>query len=344
MLKLKRNLLALTLGLITLMPAAACSVGANHVSTDRLQPASAATTPSAYSWTKVTDNADFPEAYNFPVFTVRHQMWAFHHQGSWSSSDGRTWTKSELPVSGLNSGTQKYVQFNDAIYALGTMEGNISNMRLSSRVARTSDFKRWEVIAETPRLPARIFYGAVAFNNKIWFMGGYDGQSYYNDVWNSSDGAEWTRVAEKTEWSPRTVGAAVVFKNRIWVIGGGVVDGTPSDKRAGTEVWSSADGINWRLETDKMARLWGASPIVYDGKLWLVGANRDGDFSRASMVTDDGVTWREEVAPWSPRGAVATWVFDDKLYMTGGKYSIDENGATRFIYSNDVWYMSPSSK
>lgn len=130
MFKLKRNLIVLTLGLLTLMPVAACSVGAGNVST--AMPFASAATPSAYSWIKVTDNAGFPRAYNFPVFTVRHQMWAFQHEGNWLSTDGRTWTKTELPVSGLNSGTQKYVQFNDAIYALGTMEGNISNMRLSS--------------------------------------------------------------------------------------------------------------------------------------------------------------------------------------------------------------------
>lgn len=297
-----------------------------------------------YTWSKVTDNAAFPGAYNFPVFTMRGQMWAFHHEGNWHSTDGGKWTKSELPIAGLNSGYQKYVQFKDAVYALGTMEGNYTDMRLSSRIARTSDFKRWEIMAETSALPSRIFYGAVVFDNKIWLMGGFDGQRYYNDVWNSADGVNWQRIVAQAPWSPRNVGMAVVFKNRIWIIGGGLIDGTPTDNRAGTEIWSSADGINWTLATDKMARLWGASPVVYDGKLWLVGANRDGSFSRAVLVTDDGVSWREETALWSPRGAVATWVFDNKLYMTGGKYSVTENGQLKFIYSNDVWYMAASRK
>jgi hypothetical protein len=73
-----------------------------------------------------------------------------------------------------------------------------------------------------------------------------------------------------------------------------------------------------------------------------VGANRDGTFSRAVLVTDDGRTWREQSAPWSPRGGVATWVFDNKLYMTGGKYSVTENGEIKFMYSNDVWFMAAS--
>ena len=334
----KPYLIILALIISASVSADACSAGSGKIVANK--PLS--NTAGQYSWTKVTDKAAFSGAYNFPVFTMRGQMWAFHPQGNWYSTDGRMWEKSELPVSGLNSGYQKYVEFNDAIYALGTMEGNYTNMHLGSRIARTADFKRWELLAESSELPARVFYGSVVLNNKIWLMGGFDGKSYYNDVWNSSDGVHWMRVAERTAWSARTVGAAVVFKNRIWIIGGGLLDGTPSDGRAETEVWSSTDGINWTQATDKLARLWGTSPTVFDGKLWLVGANRDGSFSRAAMVTDDGVTWREETALWSPRGGVATWVFDNKLYMTGGKYSVTENGEIRFIYSNDVWYMARS--
>jgi len=92
----------------------------------------------------VTETAAFPGSNNFPVFTVNHQMWAFHPQGNWYSSDGQSWTKSELPAAGLNSAYQKYVQFNDAVNALGTMEGNFQDLHLHSRIARTTDFRRWE--------------------------------------------------------------------------------------------------------------------------------------------------------------------------------------------------------
>jgi hypothetical protein len=180
---------------------------------------------SQHSWTKVTDSAAFPGAYNFPVFVVRNQMRAFHPQGNWYSTDGKIWTKSDLPPAGLNSGYQKYVQFGDAVYALGTMTGDYTNLHLSSRVVKTIDFKRWETVAERSELPDRVFYGATVFGGRIWLLGGFDGKNYYNDVWSSSDAAHWTRVAATTEWSPRNIRSTVVFKNRIWIIGGGVIDG-----------------------------------------------------------------------------------------------------------------------
>lgn len=332
----KRISSSLLLAAVVSLPGTGCSVGkADNV------PSGASSGPGQYSWTRVTEAAAFPGAYNFPVFTVRHEMWAFHPQGNWSSTDGRSWRKSELPVAGLNSGYQRYVLFQDAVYALGTMQGNYLDLHLGSRIARTRDFKRWEVLAETSELPARIFYGAVVFAGKIWLLGGFDGKNYFNDVWNSTDGVHWTRVAEHAAWTPRNVPTAVVFKDRIWVIGGGVIDGTPRiNEREGSEIWSSADGIHWTRVTDAMKTSGLGAPIVFEGRLWLVGANRDGNFARSSLVTEDGVTWREVPAPWSPRGGVAAWIFDGKLYITGGKYSVTENGDIRFIYSHDVWSMA----
>lgn len=298
--------------------------------------------PAKYVWNEITSNAAYPQGYNFPVFSINDRMFALKN-GGWLSTDGKNWMKTNLPESGLNPGYQEYVQFKDAIYALGTMQGNYTNMQLSSKIVRTKDFKTWETLAEKSELPARIFYGATVFRDKIWLLGGYDGKNYYNDVWNSSDGVKWKRVVEKVVWSPRLAGAIVVFKNRIWIFGGSVVDGEKEiNPNSNNEVWSSTDGINWKqVKTNREQNWgWGATPVVFDDKLWLVGANRDGNFASAVLVSDDGVTWQAQSAPWSPRGAVAAWVSGDKLFMTGGKFSYEKNGETVFVYSNDVWAMS----
>jgi hypothetical protein len=299
----------------------------------------------AYVWQNVTEKAEFPQGYNYPVFVLKGEMLALNH-GGWLSRDGKNWMKTALSESGLNPAYQKYVQLGDAIYALGAIEGNYLNFKISTKILRTRDGRSWETLAERSNLPERIFYGAVAFRDKIWLVGGYDGKRYYNDVWNSSDGVNWTCATEKTEWSQRNAPRIIVFKNRLWLIGGGVIDGEKMDNpNSGSEIWSSEDGIKWTKSEVGGTNKLGGTPIVFDERLWLVGANRnDGDFASAVLVSDDGAKWQEFSAPWSPRGAVAVWTAGDKLFLTGGKYSFTHNGEIKFVYSNDVWAMSKSIK
>jgi hypothetical protein len=342
MLWIKTHTLILMFVVMNAATASACISGTGDGTSAN---ASSVNASPQYVWTQVAERAAFPPAYNFPVFVTGNEMWAFHTQGNWRSSDeGKSWSRSELPTTKLNSAYQKYVQLGGWVYALGEMEGDYTNMRLSSVIRRTKDFRFWETLAKESNLPARVFYGATVFQNKIWLIGGYDGKRYYNDVWNSADAVHWQRVTERAAWSPRnTSGGVVVFKDRIFLIGGGVIDGERDvNPRAGREIWSSTDGINWNLVTDRVAHGRGGTPVVFNSKLWLIGANRDGNFSRAVLVSEDGAEWRELSAAWSPRGAASAWVFGDKLYMTGGKYSETVNGETRFIYRNDVWRMSAS--
>ena len=333
----QRNSIALSLILLSAILAQGCVRAARS---DQMGDSSQESS-AGYMWTKVTDHAAFPGAYNFPMFNLRNTLWVFHGQGNWFSQDGKSWTKAELPALGLRTGYQQYVQFNDTIYALGTMEGDYLNLKVGSRIMKTSnDLKHWELVAAQSELPARVFYGLAVFAGKMWMMGGFDGKNYYNDVLNSSDGAKWHHVTEKAPWSARGNPSVFVFNNRMWLLAGGIIDGAASN-----DVWSTADGISWKQETAKLGPgpVFGGSIVIYDGQIWIVGLNRNDGFQSAVMVSGDGVNWTESKAPWTPRGGVATCVFDGKLFMTGGKYSVTENGNIRFIYSNDVWYMTPSS-
>ena len=301
---------------------------------------------SYYIWSEITSKAAFSQSYGFPVFVVKEKMYAFHSEGVWTSADGVNWTKADLPPIRSEANETRYIQFNNAVYALGQNEGNYLNgIKFGSTISRTIDFKKWETLAEKSEVPNRVFYGSVVFSGKIWLMGGYDGKNYHNDIWNSADGVRWKKVAEHAAWSPRNVGV-VEFNKRLWIFGGGVID---SDREVNPdshkEVWSSEDGINWKKAEMKTERLIGGTAIVFDDKLWFVGANRnDGNFDNAVLVSEDGATWQAQSAPWSPRGAVAVWVFGGKLFMTGGKYSYMKNGEPVFVYSNDVWALSKKTE
>jgi len=298
-----------------------------------------------YVWQNVTKAAQFPQSYNYPVYIVNGEMLALN-QGGWLSKDGKNWTKTVLPESGLNSAYQKFVQFNGAIYALGAMQGNYLNFTIDTKILRTRNGKTWETVAEKSNVPNRVFYGLTVFKDKIWLVGGFDGKKYYNDIWNSNDGVNWTRVAEKANFSARNVTKIAVFKDKIWIIGGGVIDGDKvNNPNSDKEIWSSADGITWTVVKNNATDKLSGTAIVFDDKLWLIGGNRnDGNFSNALLVSDDGEIWQEQSAPWSPRGGSVVWVFDNKLFMTGGKYSFTEKGEITFVYSNDVWALSKKTE
>jgi hypothetical protein len=77
----------------------------------------------------------------------------------------------------------------------------------------------------------------------------------------------WTRLTGKASWSPRD-GAAILFHNdRVWVFGGSASK-EPLDLGDG---WSTVDGIDWRMETDRAAWTPSAKDVAFAGRMWRMG-------------------------------------------------------------------------
>lgn len=298
--------------------------------------ATAVADPAQYKWDRLTERAPYAPSYNFPVHVAPDGRFvALHPDGTWASRDGVKWTPTAMPFSGMNSAYLNYVERDGATYALGKLEGNYLDFRIDPVIQRTHDYEKWERLGTSPSLPRVIFYAATSFKGALWIVGGYDGKAATSSVWKSQDGLVWTRVLEKAPWSARSGGNVVVFRDRMFLLGGGIIDGPQAN-----DVWSTADGATWRRETAEIApeKPMG-TPVVYDGKLWLVGANRSGTFGSGMIASPDGKTWTRQDAPWSPRGGVAAWTNGPDLFITGGKYSAEKNGEHVFVYSNDVWRM-----
>lgn len=264
-------------------------------------------------WEQLTADAGYPPSYNFPVHVAPDGRFvALHSEGTWYSRDGSRWTSGPLLPSGLNSAYLRYVQHAGATWALGTLQGNYERFSVDPLIRRTSTYEAWDTVGSARTLPQIVFYAAVSFRGAIWLLGGYDRQQQETaEIWSSSDGLTWRRIVSRAPWSPRAGASAIVFRNRLYLIGGGRIDGPQAN-----DVWSSADGITWERETDRITADGSAgSPIVFADRLWMVGANRSGDFASAVLVSDDGRRWSPLSAPWSPRGGVAVWVHGGDLFM-----------------------------
>lgn len=282
---------------------------------------------TTYVWTKLLDSADWKKNYNFQMFSNRDTLWTFHPDGNWFSINGSNWTKSQLNNSIYNLAFLDYVQFNEAVLGLGHFEGNIEQFTFKPEIYKTSDFKKWVTISNKSNLPNRFFYHPFVFDNKIWIIGGEDKQTKYADIWNSPDGITWTKQKENLPFGKRSGSQIVSLNGKLFLLD--------------NDVWTSTDGLNWQIVTDEIVKgeqIFGYSAQVFDNKIWLLGCNRNGQFSSQVLFSSDGKNWQTQNAPWLPRGGIASTVYQNKIFMTGGKYGGTPNHPN-FRYDNDVWML-----
>jgi len=283
--------------------------------------------PSTFAWTKLLDAGPWKKSYNFQLFSHHDTLWAFHPDGTWFSADGQHWAKSPLRNAIDNQAFLDYVLFNNTMLGLGHFTGNIDRYTFRPDIYQSPDMKHWNRLAGS-NLPQRFFYHPFVFQNKIWIIGGEDKRTQFADIWNSADGVHWQRVKDNLPFGKRSSSQVVTLNNRLYLLN--------------NDVWSSADGLNWRLETPEIvkgASIFGYAAVVLDGKIWLLGCNRNGQFSSQVLVSADGRAWQGQNAPWSPRGGIAACAHRGKIYMTGGKYGGQDTAHPDFVYSNDVWVL-----
>lgn len=305
---------------------ASCAIQTNENTSSKLE-TPADNMDSSYVWKKILDSAAWKKNYNFQMFSNRDTLWTFHPNGNWFSTNGSNWTKSALPNSIYNLAFLDYVQFNETVLGLGHFEGNIEHFSFKPAIYQTTNFRNWVTLSNNSNLPKRFFYHPFVFANKIWLIGGEDQQTKYADIWNSTDGIHWSKQKDNLPFGKRSGSQIVLLNGTLYMLD--------------NDVWNSTDGLNWQKLTDEIVKgeqIFGYSAQVFDHKIWLLGCNRNGQFSSQVLFSSDGKNWQTQNAPWLPRGGIAATVFKNKIYMTGGKYGGTPNHPN-FRYDNDLWTL-----
>ena len=321
-----------------------------------------------YSWKRVTDKAAFDPRDGAGALTFQGRMWllggwnpsdkkAFPricNNEVWSSADGKDW-RCDKPNTFLDKTfdpakdwegrhTAGYVVYKDRMWIVG---GDVNQGHYHSDVWSSTDGKAWTLVNKDKPVPwgPRALHYTVVHDGKIWVIGGQTISSiakaeerFHRDIWHTTDGVQWTQVKPKEPFWPQRgmIGGSAVFQGRIWILGGGTYD-TPTRpaRQFFNDVWSSADGVNWKLHVAKAP--WEARQYhdvtVFDGRLWVLegyaGSNRNDVWHSA-----DGVTWHEvPKTPWNPRHAASVFVHDDALWMVAGNNM-----------ESDVWKLTRTRK
>ena len=206
------------------------------------------------TWTQVTAHAPWSARAQFQSVVFNNKLWVMggtpgagwtsYLNDVWSSSDGVSWTEATAHAPWSVRSDFQAVVFNNKIWVIGGSALGSNGYEGSNDVWSSSDGVNWtEATANAPWSP-RGGFQSVAFNNKLWVMGGDENNIAYNDVWSSPDGVTWTQVTANAAWSPRFDFASVVLNNKLWVMGG---DGNNGPQIS--DLWSSSDGLNWTQVT-----------------------------------------------------------------------------------------------
>lgn len=193
---------------------------------------------------------------------------------------------------------------------------------------------QWHLATSSADWGPRARFPVLAYNGKMWVLGGGYTGAGNNDVYSSVDGVNWTTVTASAPWAAREWNQSLVFDNKMWVIGGT----NPSQDL--NDVWYSSDGINWAAAT--LSAPWAPrcchSVVTFDNKMWVLGgSNNHGTVTDKNDVwySSDGANWTQATAsaPWSTRQTHTSVVFDGKIWVMGG-YRVAG------IHLNDIWSSS----
>ena len=199
-----------------------------------------------------------------------------------------------------------------------------------------------------PTFSRRSQHAAVALNNELYLIGGYDGTNALNDVWKSTDGQSWTRVLTdtpnppSTQLSRRLRHEAVALGDELYLIGGNDRTNFFND------VWKSTDGKSWtRVLTDTLSpkstqfsRRNLHATVVLGNALYLIGGYDGTNFFNDVWKSTDGKSWTRVLTDtpnpkstqFSRRGGHEAVVLGNALYLIGG-----DDGTNQL---NDVWKSS----
>jgi hypothetical protein len=242
------------------------------------------------------------------------ELWA---NDIWSSTDGVNWDCTRDSAEWSRRRGHTSVVFDNKMWVIGGYVRPTFYPELDDDVWFSNNGDTWVCATPSAGWMPRQSHTSVVFNNKLWILGGYDFNNYFNDVWYSTNGVNWTSATGWASWIGRRGHTSVVFDNKIWVMGG----------------WYSSDGENWTQATANAG--WSArgghTSIVFDNKMWVIGGKDASGNKNDVWYSSDGASWTQVTAnaEWLGRFDHTSVVFDDKMWVIGGE---------SYHVLSDVWY------
>ena len=232
------------------------------------------------NWVEATANAGFSPRNSHSTVIYDNKIWVIGgfdgepKNDVWYSGDGIQWTEATSNAAFFARTGHHSIVFDNKIWVIGGLPHIFA---VFNDAWYSTDGANWEKSVEGELFPVRYGQTVTAQEDKIWLIGGRLFDKTYTDVWYSSDTIDWTRILVQPPFETRAFHSTVSYNNRLWVIGGlNTDDGNNSNPLR--DIWSSNDGIDWKMATNGPASFNGRSAhtsVVFNNKIWVIGGNGD---------------------------------------------------------------------
>lgn len=192
----------------------------------------------------------------------------------------------------------------------------------------------------------------VVFDGKLFMKSGYNitfGMGQNAQVYAyTSDGKAWNQITPVASDGTTSVDVArrlgdafFAFKGKLWCVGGFTNYLSSSSNNTCGTVYSSEDGVTWKLESDTVSNvlknLYGMKVVANDEVAYMFGGERlvgDGTFTREIsndiFRSTDGITWEKVEVPQNYVGrrlpsvllqGNSAWIFGGIKSLTTDNYA-----------------------
>ncbi|MBR4373998.1 MAG: choice-of-anchor D domain-containing protein [Treponema sp.] len=233
---------------------------------------------------------------------------------------------------------QKVVYHNNK-FCMGAYNTSTGNWTFYSSV----DGKTWTYHGEYDSTKEETdFYhesgSACIFNNCIYLIGGFDGNSKISPIVSSStNGTIYSLITATSNNTSITNGFAscptVSFNGKLWILGGQAQSG--NNDVATNNIWYSTDGATF---TKASAPGWSAryehTATVYNGKIYVIGGTASGNNElRDVWSSSNGTNWAKvtDSAAWTARNSHTVSAVSYGMFLVAGN-----DGETL----DDVWFTN----
>lgn len=226
------------------------------------------------------------------------------------------------------------VEYKNKLYVL--MGADLSNDL--SDMCYTDNLQKWDrnsslKITNGNTISPRNSFGLCNHNNRVYFMGGYNGITRLNDVYVTSDMTHWEKLQNAT-WPGRMEFGLVSFQGKLWAIGGQNNSGYTN------EIWSTTNGVDWKQEnTPSWTARMACGCVVFGESVYVIGGIGSPGVYNDVWRTNDFRIWTrlKENADFAARYYHAVTCRDDSYIVVSGGY-------LSAAAAKDIWYSRNGKK